>query len=150
MFPGSMPALPTRVDPASPDFARRRQGMLALVARLDELLEEVGGGGGERYIERHRRRGKLLVRERIELLLDRDTAFLELSPFAAYGSQFKVGASNVTGIGIVEGVECVISASDATVRGGTSNPYTFRKSIRAMEIAAENRLPFISLVESGG
>jgi acetyl-CoA carboxylase carboxyltransferase component len=140
----------TKIDPASADFARRRDGMLELVGRLDELLEEVRAGGGERYVERHRERGKLLPRERIELLLDRDAPFLELQPFAAYETQFKVGASCVTGIGVVEGVECVLVASDATVKGGTGNPFTFRKTIRAMEIAQENRLPFISLVESGG
>ena len=101
--------------------------MLDLVAQLDELLEQVRAGGGERYTKRHRERGKLLPRERIELLIDRDTAFLELSPFAAYGTQFQVGASIVTGIGVVEGVECMITASDATVRGGTANPKTRRR-----------------------
>jgi len=140
----------TRVDRGSEQFRRNRAGMLAKVAELDALLAEVRGGGGARYVQRHRDRGKLLARERIELLVDRDTAFLELSPFAAYGSQFTVGASNVAGIGVIEGVECVIGASDATVKGGTANPYTFRKSIRAMEIAEQNRLPFVSLVESGG
>jgi acetyl-CoA carboxylase carboxyltransferase component len=124
--------------------------MLELVARLDELLQQVRGGGGERYIERHRARGKLLARERIELLIDRDSAFLELSPFAAYGTQFHVGASIVTGIGVIEGVECMITASDATVRGGTANPKTAAKTGRAMEIAKQNRLPLIQLVESGG
>jgi acetyl-CoA carboxylase carboxyltransferase component len=146
----SLTVLATSVDRSSEPFQRNRAAMLEQLAELDSLLADVRSGGGERYIHRHRDRGKLLVRERIELLLDRDSAFLELSPFAAYGSQFKVGASNVTGIGVIEGVECVIAASDATVRGGTGNPYTFRKAIRAMEIAEQNRLPFVSLVESGG
>lgn len=145
-----MSVLPTSVDRASPDFRRRRQGMIELVAQLEEILADVRAGGGERYIERHRARGKLLPRERIELLLDRDSAFLELSPFAAYGTSFKVGGSTITGIGVVEGVECVIIASEATVKGGTQNPYTFRRAIRAMETARVNRLPLISLVESGG
>jgi acyl-CoA carboxylase subunit beta len=145
-----MTVLTTIVDRSSESFTRKRTGMLEKIAELDTLLADVRGGGGERAVNRHRERGKLLPRERIELLIDRDSAFLELSPFAAFGSQFKLGASNVAGIGVVEGVECVITASDATVKGGTANPYTFSKSIRAMKIAAENRLPFISLVESGG
>src|SRR4051794_30458297 len=124
--------------------------MLARLAELDELLAKVRAGGGERYVERHRSRGKLLARERIELLLDRDSPFLELQPFMAWHTDFHVGASNVTGIGVVEGVECVIGASDPTVRGGTSNPFTLKKSLRGQEIALVNRLPLINLVESGG
>jgi acetyl-CoA carboxylase carboxyltransferase component len=142
--------LSSAVDRESADFARKRDGMMALLAELDELLAQTRAGGGERYVQRHRDRGKLLPRERIELLIDRDSAFLELSPFAAYGTQFHVGASIVTGIGVVEGVECVITASDATVRGGTANPKTFQKTLRAMQIAEQNRLPLIGLVESGG
>jgi acetyl-CoA carboxylase carboxyltransferase component len=145
-----MTVLATHVDRSAVQFQRNRETMLGKLAELDALLEQVRGGGGERYVQRHRERGKMLARERIELLLDRDTAFLELSPFAAYGSQFNVGASSVAGIGVVEGVECVVAASDPTVRGGTANPYTFRKQLRAMEISQQNRLPFISLVESGG
>ncbi len=145
-----MSVLPTSVDRRSPDFARRREGMLELIAQLDEVLADVRQGGGERYNQRHRDRGKLLPRERIELLLDRDSAFLELSPFAAYDTQFTTGASVITGIGVVEGVECVISASEATVKGGTQNPYSFRRAIRSLEIARRNRLPYISLTESGG
>jgi acetyl-CoA carboxylase carboxyltransferase component len=145
-----MTALATKIDRAGAEFARKRDGMLEKLAELDAVLEQVRGGGGERYVQRHRERGKLLARERIELLVDRDSAFLELSPFAAYGSQFTVGASNVSGIGVIEGVECVIIASDPTVKGGTVNPFTFRKAMRAMEIAEQNRLPFVSLVESGG
>lgn len=99
---------------------------------------------------RHRKRGKLLARERVELLLDPDTPFLELSPLAAWGSEYPVGASMVTGIGVVEGVECLITANDPTVHGGSSNPWTLKKALRAHEIAYANRLPVISLVESGG
>jgi acetyl-CoA carboxylase carboxyltransferase component len=145
-----MTELATHVDRSSAEFERKRAGMLEKLAQLDSLLELVRGGGGERYVRRHRDRGKLLPRERIELLVDRDSALLELSPFAAHGSQFHVGASNVAALGVIEGVECVIVASDPTVRGGTANPYTFGKAIRAMEIAEQNRLPFVSLVESGG
>jgi acetyl-CoA carboxylase carboxyltransferase component len=145
-----MTVLPTHVDRSSDDFKRKREGMLERLAELEDLLAQVRGGGGERYVERHRERGKLLVRERLELLLDRDSAFLELAPFAAYGSDFHVGGSNISGIGVVEGVECVIGGSDPTIKGGASNPYTFKKSIRSMDIALKNRLPLISLVESGG
>lgn len=99
---------------------------------------------------RHHQRGKLLVRERIEALIDPDSHFLELSPLAAWGSDFTVGASVVTGIGVVNGVECMINGSDPTVRGGASNPWTLKKTLRANQIALENRLPVIGLVESGG
>ena len=107
-------------------------------------------GGGEKYVDRHHARGKLLPRERIELLVDEGSAFLELSPLAGWGSDFTVGASVVTGIGVVEGVECMITANDPTVKGGASNPWTVKKIFRAAQIAEENRLPTISLVESGG
>jgi acetyl-CoA carboxylase carboxyltransferase component len=145
-----MSVLATTADRGCAQFTRNREAMLEKVDELEALLAEVRDGGGEKSVTRHRDRGKLLPRERIELLIDRDSAFLELSPFAAFGSQFKIGASNVTGIGVVEGVECVIVANDATVKGGTQNPYTFHKAIRAMRIAEQNRLPLICLVESGG
>ncbi|MCW2546323.1 MAG: mccB, partial [Mycobacterium sp.] len=127
-----------------------REALLQLLAELDEQLAAVNGGGGPKYVERHRQRGKLPVRERVELLLDRDSPFLELSPYTAWGTAFPVGGSTVTGIGVVEGVEVMINANDPTVRGGTTNPYTLRKLGRAHDIARENRLPYISLVESGG
>ncbi|WP_254716859.1 acyl-CoA carboxylase subunit beta [Actinomadura sp. WMMB 499] len=124
--------------------------MLGKLAELDAEHAKALAGGGEKYVARHRGRGKLLARERIELLLDRDSPFLELSPLAAWGSDFAVGAGVVTGIGVVEGVECVIVANDPTVRGGASNPWTVKKSFRASDIALENRLPVMNLVESGG
>jgi acetyl-CoA carboxylase carboxyltransferase component len=124
--------------------------MLAKLAGLEEEHAKALRGGGDKYVERHHRRGKLLARERIELLLDPDSPFLELSPLAAWGSDFPVGASVITGIGVVEGVECLIIANDPTVRGGSSNPWTVRKTFRASDIAFENRLPVINLVESGG
>src|SRR5687767_8326357 len=124
--------------------------MLERLAELDAALEAARGGGGEKYVTRHHARGKLLPRERIELLLDQDAPFLELSPVAAWGTDFPAGASVVTGIGVVEGVECVIIANDPTVRGGAVNPYTLKKTRRAGDIALANRLPMINLVESGG
>ncbi|WP_127355640.1 acyl-CoA carboxylase subunit beta [Actinacidiphila soli] len=127
-----------------------RATTLTRLAELDAEHAKAIAGGGPKYTERHRTRGKLLARERIELLLDPDTPFLELSPLAAYGSDYPVGASMVTGIGVIEGTECVITANDPTVRGGASNPWTLKKALRANEIAFANRLPLVNLVESGG
>jgi acyl-CoA carboxylase subunit beta len=138
------------LDDRSPDYAASREAMVAKLAELTAEQARAIAGGGPKYTQRHQARGKLLVRERIELLLDPGSPFLELSPLAAWGTEFAVGGSVVTGIGVVEGTECVISASDPTVRGGTSNPWTVRKSFRAHDIALANRLPVISLVESGG
>jgi acyl-CoA carboxylase subunit beta len=128
----------------------RRTAMLAKLEALDAEHAKAVGGGGEKYVERHHRRGKLLARERIELLVDEGSAFLELSPLAGWGSDYPVGASVVTGIGVVEGVECMVIANDPTVRGGASNPWTVKKLFRAAQIARENRLPTVNLVESGG
>ena len=145
-----MPELKTTIDTRDEAYLHNRRAQLAAVAALDEQLDLVRAGGGSRYAARHHERGKLLVRERLELLLDRDAPFLELSSLAAWGSQFTVGASIVTGIGVVSGVECVIIAHDPTVRGGAMNPFTLKKNLRALEIARENRLPVVYLVESGG
>ncbi|WP_329121047.1 acyl-CoA carboxylase subunit beta [Streptomyces sp. NBC_01465] len=145
-----MTTLPTTLDPTSPDYTSARAAMLTKLTELDAEHAKALAGGGEKYTTRHHDRGKLLARERIELLLDPDTPFLELSPLAAWGSEYAVGAAMVTGIGTVEGVECMITANDPTVRGGASNPWTLKKAFRAHEIALANRLPSISLVESGG
>src|SRR5437868_7043030 len=130
----------SRLDITAPEYLARRAAMLAKLAELDAEQAKAVAGGGEKYLRRHHDRGKLLARERIELLVDPDSPFLELSPLAAWGSDFPVGASVVTGIGVVEGVECVICANDPTVRGGASNPWTLRKTLRAAEIALRNRL----------
>jgi acetyl-CoA carboxylase carboxyltransferase component len=127
-----------------------REAMLEKLADLEAEHAKAVAGGGEKYVDRHHERGKLLPRERIELLIDEGSAFLELSPLAGWGSDFTVGASLVTGIGVVEGVECLITANDPTVKGGASNPWTVKKGFRAAQIADENNLPTISLVESGG
>lgn len=145
-----MSVLNSALDVSGAEYAGHRRQMLERIAELDAELAKSVAGGGEKYTERHRKRGKLLARERIELLLDPDTPFLELSPLAGWGSDYTVGASLVTGIGVVEGVECLITANDPTVRGGASNPWTLKKALRANEIAYANRLPCISLVESGG
>jgi acetyl-CoA carboxylase carboxyltransferase component len=145
-----MNALKSTLDPNSDTFAAAAS---AAESRLEEIGAELAkalAGGGTKYVERHHERGKLTARERIELLVDPDSPFLELSPLAAYGSAFTVGASTVVGIGVIEGVECLVVANDPTVKGGTSNPWTLKKILRANQIAFENRLPVISLVESGG
>jgi acetyl-CoA carboxylase carboxyltransferase component len=140
----------TTVDTASEAYGSNREAMLARVADLAVQHQKAVDAGGQRSIDRHRQRGKLTARERIELLVDPDSPFLELSPLAAWGTDFAVGASVVTGLGVVEGVECVIVANDPTVKGGSTNPSTLRKVQRAAQIAAENGLPTINLVESGG
>ncbi|MCK0090027.1 acyl-CoA carboxylase subunit beta [Rhodococcus sp. F64268] len=145
-----MSILPSSLDPDSVEFGAAADSMRERLADLDAENRKALAGGGEKYVRRHHDRGKLLPRERIELLVDPDSPFLELSSLAAWGTEFPVGASVVTGIGVVEGVECVIVANDPTVRGGTSNPWTLRKSLRANDIALQNRMPLISLVESGG
>jgi acetyl-CoA carboxylase carboxyltransferase component len=147
-----MAILATHVERGSELFATRRARMEELVAELRERTAQVAAGGGERAIERHRSRGKLLARERIDRLVDPDTAFLELSPLAAwdlYEGQAP-SAGIVTGIGIVEGRECVIVANDATVKGGTYFPITIKKHLRAQTVAEQNHLPCIYLVDSGG
>ncbi len=145
-----MSTIRSAVDTRSTAFATNRESMLEKLAEIDAEHAKAIAGGGEKYVERHRKRGKLLARERIELLIDEDSPFLELSPLAAWGSNYHVGASVITGIGVVEGVECLISASDPTVKGGASNPWSAKKSYRAADIATQNRLPVINLVESGG
>src|SRR5438034_3117001 len=137
---------------ASDSFEERRARMEELVAELRERSAQVARGGGAKSLERHRSRGKLTARERIDRLLDPDSAFLELSALAAwdvYEGQAP-GAGIVTGIGVIEGQECVLVANDATVKGGTYFPITVKKHLRAQEIAEQNRLPCIYLVDSGG
>ncbi len=145
-----MTALRSVLDEGSVTYQANRDAMLAKLAEIAAEQAKAIAGGGPKYTDRHRARGKLLARERIELLLDPGSPFLEFSPLAAWGTEFAVGGSVVTGIGVVAGTECLISASDPTVRGGTSNPWTVRKSFRAHDIAVANRLPVISLIESGG
>jgi acetyl-CoA carboxylase carboxyltransferase component len=145
-----MPLLDTSLDPRVESYVDNRDAMLRRLDELDEALQQATKGGGDKYVERHHARGKLLARERIELLLDRDAPFLELSPLAAWGTDYPIGAGLVTGIGVVEGVTCMIIANDPTVRGGAVNPYSLKKTQRAGEIARVNRLPLVNLVESGG
>ena len=143
-------ALPTRLDHRASDVEANREAMLALIDQVRSEQAKVLMGGGEKYVERHRARGKLGIRERVELLVDRDAPFLELSPLAGWGSTDPLGGGMVVGIGVVSDVECLITGSDPTVRGGSSSPTTVAKSLRAQEVARRCRLPSISLTESGG
>ena len=143
-----MTALDTALDPRTPGYLERRGATLERLTELEAALEQACAGGGEKAVTRHHARGKLLPRERVEMLLDQDSPFLELAPVAAWGTEFPVGAGVVTGIGVVEGVECVIVANDPTVAGAAGNPYTLAKVRRAARISSVNRLPLVSLVES--
>jgi acetyl-CoA carboxylase carboxyltransferase component len=147
-----MPVIESHADPASAEFRESRARMEALVADLRERLAAARAGGGEEAVRRHREQGKLLVRERIERLLDPGTAFLEIGALAAHGlyEGAAPSAGIVTGVGRVAGREVVVVANDATVKGGTYFPLTVKKHLRAQEIAVQNRLPCVYLVDSGG
>jgi 3-methylcrotonyl-CoA carboxylase beta subunit len=147
-----MDRLPTRIDRNSEDFIRSSEFNLNLVKVLKEKINEVKQGGGEKYVLRHRGRGKLLARERITEICDPGTPFLEFSSLAANGlyDSRAHSAGIITGIGVVHGKECLFVANDATVKGGSYYPLTVKKHIRAQEIADENHLTCIYLVDSGG
>ncbi len=144
--------LESKLDTQSDEYRLAYDHNARLARQLAERQAQVSRGGSERAVTRHLEAGKLLPRERIELLLDPGSPFLELSPLAAWGmySDESPGAGTVNGIGVISGVECMIGANEATVKGGTSYPITVQKMLRAQEIARENRLPCIYLVESGG
>jgi acetyl-CoA carboxylase carboxyltransferase component len=147
-----MPVLESHVDSTSPEFAENREGMKALVADLRGRLDAARKGGGAEALKRHREQGKRTARERIERLLDPSTPFLEIGALAACGMYDGAAPSAgiVTGIGRVRGREVMIVANDATVKGGTYFPETVKKHLRAQEVASENRLPCVYLVDSGG
>jgi len=147
-----MDIIETHVDPASDLFRANHDRMTALVAELVERTTLVKQGGGAKYVERHREQGKLPARDRIQKLLDDGSPFLELSPLAAWDlyENGAPAAGIVTGVGRVSGREVVIVANDATVKGGTYYPLTVKKHVRAQQIALDNRLPCVYLVDSGG
>jgi 3-methylcrotonyl-CoA carboxylase beta subunit len=147
-----MPVLQTRINPQSAEFADNQRAMEALVGDLRAQIAIAARGGGESARARHLARGKLLPRERIDRLLDPGSPFLECSPLAAFGmyDAEAPAAGLIVGIGRVAGRECVVVCNDATVKGGTYYPITVKKHVRAQEIARENRLPCIYLVDSGG
>lgn len=140
----------TNIDINSDEFIHNKNVMLKKINFLDELLDKAELGGGAYHHERLAKRGKMPVRERVFNLLDPDTPFLEIAPFAAYGTDFTVGGGCVAGIGIVAGTECVIFANDPSVLAGAMTVYVGEKWNRAMEIARDNRLPYINFVESAG
>lgn len=144
------PPLRSSVDVAGEAFVKNRADMLEQIETIDELLDEANEGGGEKATERHRSRGKLPIRERIANVLDPDTPFLEISPLAGYGSSYALGGAMIAGIGIIAGTECVIMGNDPTVMAGALTPYATKKWMRALEIARENRIPYVSFVESAG
>jgi acetyl-CoA carboxylase carboxyltransferase component len=147
-----MDTLRTRVDTSDPTFKSNRDRLQQLVTELRDHVGRAREGGGPKYVERHREQGKLPVRDRIDRLLDPHSPFLELSPLAAFGmyDDGAPGAGIVTGIGRVSGREVLVVANDATVKGGTYFPMTVKKHVRAQDIALQNRLPCVYLVDSGG
>jgi 3-methylcrotonyl-CoA carboxylase beta subunit len=147
-----MPILDTKLNPRSEDCRKNAAAMQEAVVDLRAKVVELSFGGGKAAREKHLARGKLLPRDRVQLLLDPGTPFLELSQLAAYGMYDNVapGAGLITGIGRVSGRECMVVCNDATVKGGTYYPITVKKHLRAQEIAEQNRLPCIYLVDSGG
>ena len=147
-----MQVLKSNIKTDSEEFKQNEKNFLALMAQYREAMAASMQGGGESAVAKHKKRNKLLARERIDLLIDPNTPFLELSPMAAYGTYNNdfPSAGIITGIGVIQGREAVIVANDATVKGGTYMQYTVKKHLRAQEIAMENHLPCVYMVDSGG
>ena len=144
------PVLPTTIDPRDAAFQERRDGMVGLLDNINGLLHKASEGGGPKATDRHRSRGTLPIRERVALLLDPDSPFLELSPLSGYYTDYAVGGGMLLGIGVVEGTECVILGNDPTDLGGAMTAVSIRKLMRALEVARDNRMPYIQFVESAG
>ncbi len=144
------PPLRSTLDPGNEAFERNRADMLEQLAVIDGLLDEAEAGGGPAAMERMRSRGKLPIRERIANVLDPDSPFLEISPLAGYGSDYVLGGGMVVGIGVIAGTECVVMGNDPSVLGGALTPYALKKWMRAIELARDNRIPYVSFVESAG
>ena len=145
-----MAVLESQLDVRSDAYRENRAGMLDMLARLDELYGEAARGGGEEAMTRLRSRGKMPLRERISLVLDRDSPFLEISPLAAWRSNYNVGSGFIVGIGVIEGTECLILGHDPSVRAGAFNQFNSKKLMRGLEIARDNRIPYVQFVESAG
>jgi acetyl-CoA carboxylase carboxyltransferase component len=144
------PPLRSRLDTTAESFARNRDDVLEQLAVIDQLLDEAEAGGGPASMERMRSRGKLPIRERIAAVLDPDSPFLEISALAGYGSDYVVGGGMLVGIGVIAGTECVVMGNDPSVLGGALTPYSAKKWMRAIELARDNRIPYVSFVESAG
>ncbi len=144
------PPLPTKIDTGSEAFAKNRADVLEQLDEIERLLDEAEGGGGPKAMDRLRSRGKMPIRERILNALDPDTAFLEISALAGYKSDYAMGGGMVVGVGVIAGTECVIMGNDPTVLAGALTPYAGKKWMRALEIARDNRMPYVNFVESSG
>jgi acetyl-CoA carboxylase carboxyltransferase component len=144
------PPLASTLNTSSETFQKNRTDMLEQLAVIDDLLDEAAAGGGESAMDRMRSRGKLPVRERIANVLDADTPFLEISALAGYDSDYTIGGGMVVGIGVIAGTECLIMANDPSVLGGALTLYSAKKWMRALEIARDNQIPYVSFVESAG
>ena len=145
-----MAVLESQLDVRSDGYGENRTGMLDMLAKLDELYEEAARGGGAEAMARLRSRDKMPLRERISLVLDRDSPFLEISPLAAWRSNYNVGSGFIVGIGVIEGTECLILGHDPSVRAGAFNQFNSKKLMRGLEIARDNRIPYVQFVESAG
>src|ERR1035438_8840948 len=144
------PPLASKLDTGSEQFKKNRDDVLEQLAVIDELLDEAEAGGGEKAMDRMRSRNKLPVRERIANVLDPDSAFLEISALAGYESEYSMGGGMVVGLGVIAGTECLIMANDPSVLGGALTAYSAKKWMRALEIARDNQIPYVSFVESAG
>ncbi|HEX6238909.1 MAG TPA: carboxyl transferase domain-containing protein [Acidimicrobiales bacterium] len=144
------PPLRSTLDTASEAFERNRADMLDQLVEIDDLLDQAEAGGGPAAMDRLRSRGKLPIRERIANVLDPDSPFLEISALAGYGSDYALGGGMVVGVGVIAGTECVVMGNDPSVLGGALTPYALKKWMRAIEIARDNRIPYVSFVESAG
>jgi acetyl-CoA carboxylase carboxyltransferase component len=144
------PPLASKLDTGSEQFKKNRDDVLEQLAVIDELLDEAEAGGGQKAMDRMRSRNKLPVRERIANVLDPDSAFLEISALAGYESEYAMGGGMVVGLGVIAGTECLIMANDPSVLGGALTAYSAKKWMRALEIARDNQIPYVSFVESAG
>ena len=144
------PALVSKLDTAAEQFLKNRADMLEQLATLDTLLDEAEAGGGPKAMDRMRSRNKMPVRERIAQVLDPDSPFLEISALAGYGSDYAMGGGMIVGIGVIAGTECLLMANDPSVLGGALTAYSAKKWMRALEIARDNQIPYVSFVESAG
>lgn len=144
------PALRSGLDVNAEQFIQNREDMLEQLAVIDGLLDQAEAGGGEAAMARLRSRGKMPVRERIAHVLDPDSPFLEISPLAAYGTDYAIGGGMIVGVGVIAGTECVVMANDPSVLGGALTLYSAKKWMRALEIARDNQIPYVSFVESAG
>jgi acetyl-CoA carboxylase carboxyltransferase component len=144
------PPLRSSVDARSEQFAQNRADVLEQLAVIDDLLDQAEAGGGDKAMARLRSRGKLPIRERIAYVLDPDSPFLEISALAAYDSDYTIGGGMVVGVGVIAGTECVLMGNDPSVLGGALTPYAAKKWMRAIEMARDNRMPYVAFVESAG